>query len=150
MSLSCVPHARILSLLRLQTLAWPAPPQKPSPSGCRHECPGPGSYGGGALSSAASLGGGGGALVRLVGRPAGGVPSGRARVGAETTPSPVEDVTLPREPYRRPDLLVYHGGRSLLSSSEPSSGRPVSLELRHPKREFERDLERSLSVSCAF
>ena len=145
-----VPHAGALSLLRLQTLAWPTPPQKPSVSGCRYGCPGPGSFGGGALSSAERQGGGSGALLILVGRTAGGASSGLARAGAKTPPSPVEIVPLPpRKPASRHGLLVYPSGRSLLSSSEPSFGRPPPLVPRDPERKFGRDLERSLPVSCA-
>ena len=57
----------------------------------RHGCPGPGSFGGGALLSAESPGGGGGALSSA-GRP---TPPGLARAAAETLPGLVDVVPLP-------------------------------------------------------
>ena len=95
---------------RRRAPAGPVPPRMRSPRG-RHGRPGPGSSGGGALSTAESPGGGGGALSSAGGA-ASGAPPRLAKAGMETPPSPVEvcpSSSLP-EPASRPSWSVGPGG----------------------------------------
>ena len=85
---------------RRRAPAGPTPTHMPSSSG-RRERPDPGSSGGGARRRAESLGGGGDGSLSSAGRPAGVAPSGLARAGVETPPSPVEFVRFLRYANRR-------------------------------------------------